>query len=184
MRKGFCQNLLQPFLENIDGRSCNDGSLELIPVFYNSHWKSRPSPSAMALTIKYLVRHLKWRYLITQFHSYSTPTGTFDWWFVVTIKRLSSIMCANHPWFVLSQSWISYCRSCRILSLIIRTSNIDQLATKTKWLMYRYKDTPLRSLFPPSPHKVHSKTQFILPSFESRKYTHPHPHAPFYSNCN
>ncbi len=24
MGKGFCPNFLQPFLENIDGRSCND----------------------------------------------------------------------------------------------------------------------------------------------------------------
>ncbi len=31
MGKDFCPNFLQPFLENIDRRSCNDGSRELIP---------------------------------------------------------------------------------------------------------------------------------------------------------
>ncbi len=98
IRKGFCPNFLQPFLENIDRKSCNNGGRELIPVFYNSHWKSRPSPSAVVLIVEFLVRHLTWRYLIIRFHSYSTPAGTFDWWFVVTIKRLSSIMCANRPW--------------------------------------------------------------------------------------
>ncbi len=35
MRKDFCPNFLQPFLENIHRRSCNDGSRELIPVFRN-----------------------------------------------------------------------------------------------------------------------------------------------------
>ncbi len=29
MGKDFCPNFLQPFLENIDRRSCNDGSREL-----------------------------------------------------------------------------------------------------------------------------------------------------------
>ncbi len=37
MVKDFCQNLPQPFLENIDRRSCNDGSPDLIPVFLNPH---------------------------------------------------------------------------------------------------------------------------------------------------
>ncbi len=37
MGKDFCQNFLQPFLENIDRRSCNDGSRELIPAFHNPH---------------------------------------------------------------------------------------------------------------------------------------------------
>ncbi len=37
--KDFCPNFLQPFHENIDRRSCNDGSRELIPVFHNPHWK-------------------------------------------------------------------------------------------------------------------------------------------------
>ncbi len=32
MGKDFCSNLLQHFLENIDRRSSNDGSLEIIPV--------------------------------------------------------------------------------------------------------------------------------------------------------
>ncbi len=34
MGKDFCPNFLQPFLENIDRRSCNDGSRELTPVFH------------------------------------------------------------------------------------------------------------------------------------------------------
>ncbi len=37
--KDFCPNFLQPFLENIDRRSCNDGRRELIPVFHNPHRK-------------------------------------------------------------------------------------------------------------------------------------------------
>ncbi len=39
MEKDFCPKLLQPFLENIDRRSCNDGSWELIPVFHNPRQK-------------------------------------------------------------------------------------------------------------------------------------------------
>ncbi len=35
--KDFCPNFPQPFLANIDRRSCNDGSRELIPVFHNPH---------------------------------------------------------------------------------------------------------------------------------------------------
>ncbi len=35
MGKAFCLNFIQPFLENIDRRSCNDGSRERIPVFHN-----------------------------------------------------------------------------------------------------------------------------------------------------
>ncbi len=35
MGKDFFPNFLQPFLENIDRRRCNDGSRELIPVFHN-----------------------------------------------------------------------------------------------------------------------------------------------------
>ncbi len=35
MEKDFCPNFLQPFLENIDRRSCNDGSRELIPIFHS-----------------------------------------------------------------------------------------------------------------------------------------------------
>ncbi len=34
MGKDFCPNFVQTFLENIDRISCNDGSLELIPVFH------------------------------------------------------------------------------------------------------------------------------------------------------
>ncbi len=48
MGKDFCPKILQPFLENIDRRSCNDGSRELIPVFHNPHRKCRPSPSVVA----------------------------------------------------------------------------------------------------------------------------------------
>ncbi len=54
MGKDFCPNFLQPFLENIDRRSCNDGSQELIPIFHNPHRKGRPPPSAVARTLEYL----------------------------------------------------------------------------------------------------------------------------------
>ncbi len=54
MGKDFCPNVLQPFLENIDRRSCNDGSRELIPIFHNPHRKCRPSPSVVARTLEYL----------------------------------------------------------------------------------------------------------------------------------
>ncbi len=40
MGKDFCPNFLQPFLENIDRRGCNDESRQLIPAFYNPHRKS------------------------------------------------------------------------------------------------------------------------------------------------
>ncbi len=53
MGKDFCLNFLQPILENIDRRSCNDGSRELIPVFHNPHRKCRPSPSAVVRTLEY-----------------------------------------------------------------------------------------------------------------------------------
>ncbi len=55
MRKDFCPNLRQPFLENIDKRSRNGGSRGRIPAFYNPHRKSRPSPSMVDLTLKYFV---------------------------------------------------------------------------------------------------------------------------------
>ncbi len=55
MGKDFCPHFLQPFLENIGRRSCNDGSRELIPVFHNPHRKCRPSPSALARTLECLV---------------------------------------------------------------------------------------------------------------------------------
>ncbi len=54
MRKDFCPYFLQSFLENIDRRSCNDGSWQLIPIFHNPHRKCRPSPSAVARTLEYL----------------------------------------------------------------------------------------------------------------------------------
>ncbi len=49
MGKDFCPNFLQPFLEDIDRRSCNDGILELLPV---SH---KPSPSAVTGSLEHLV---------------------------------------------------------------------------------------------------------------------------------
>ncbi len=54
MGKDFCPNFIQPFLENIDRRSCSDGNRELIPVFRNPHRKCRPSPSAVTRTLEYL----------------------------------------------------------------------------------------------------------------------------------
>ncbi len=53
MGKDRCPNFFQPFLENIDRRSCNDGSRELIPVFHNPNQTCRPSPSAVAHTLEY-----------------------------------------------------------------------------------------------------------------------------------
>ncbi len=44
MGKDFFPSFLQSFCENIDRRSCNDGSRELIPVLHNPHQKRRPSP--------------------------------------------------------------------------------------------------------------------------------------------
>ncbi len=55
MGKDFCPNFAQPFLETVDRGSGNDGSRELIPVFHNPHRKCRPSPSAVARTLEYLV---------------------------------------------------------------------------------------------------------------------------------
>ncbi len=52
--KDLCPNLHQPFLEKIDRSSFEDGSRELILVFHNPHQKSRPSPSAVARTLKYI----------------------------------------------------------------------------------------------------------------------------------
>ncbi len=48
MGKDFYPNFLQPHLENVDRRICNDGSREPIPVLHNP-------PSAVAHTLKYLV---------------------------------------------------------------------------------------------------------------------------------
>ncbi len=55
MGKDISPNLLQPFLEKIDRRSCDDGSRELILVLHNPHRKGQPSPSAVDRTLKYLV---------------------------------------------------------------------------------------------------------------------------------
>ncbi len=52
--KDFCPNFLQSFLENINRRSCDDGGLQLIPIFNNPHQKCRPSASAVARTLEYL----------------------------------------------------------------------------------------------------------------------------------
>ncbi len=54
MGKDFYPSFLQPFLENVDGRSCNDGSQELIPIFHNPPRKCRPPPSALARTLECL----------------------------------------------------------------------------------------------------------------------------------
>ncbi len=54
MDKDFCPNFLQSFLENIDRRSCNDGSWQLIPIFHSPHRKCRPAPLEMARTLEYL----------------------------------------------------------------------------------------------------------------------------------
>ncbi len=35
MAKNFCPQFLQPLLKNVDKKSCNDVSRELIPMFYN-----------------------------------------------------------------------------------------------------------------------------------------------------
>ncbi len=51
MGKDFCQNFLQPFLENIDRRSCNDESWELIPLFHNPHRKCQPFGSGSYLVV-------------------------------------------------------------------------------------------------------------------------------------
>ncbi len=49
----LCSNFHQPFLENIDRKSCNDGSREPIPVFHNPHRNDWPSPSAVARTLEH-----------------------------------------------------------------------------------------------------------------------------------
>ncbi len=54
MGKVLCPKFLRPLFENIDRRSCNDGSRELIPIFHNPHRKCRPSPSAVARILEYL----------------------------------------------------------------------------------------------------------------------------------
>ncbi len=54
MGKNLCPNFLQPLLENINKRSCNGGSRELIPRFHNPHQKSSPCPPAVARTLEYL----------------------------------------------------------------------------------------------------------------------------------
>ncbi len=52
--KDFYPNFFQPLLENIDRRSCTDGSRELISVFHNPRRKCRPSASAVTQTLEYL----------------------------------------------------------------------------------------------------------------------------------
>ncbi len=53
--KDFRPNVVQPLLENIDRRSCNDGNCKLIPVFFDSNRKGRTPSPATALTLKNLV---------------------------------------------------------------------------------------------------------------------------------
>ncbi len=53
--KDSCPNSLQFLLENFDGRSCNDGSREPIPVFHNPLLKGQPSTSVVPRTLDYLV---------------------------------------------------------------------------------------------------------------------------------
>ncbi len=55
MGKDFYPNFLQPFQRNIDRKSCNDGSRELILVFHIPHRKRRPSPSALARSLESMV---------------------------------------------------------------------------------------------------------------------------------
>ncbi len=55
MGKDFCSNFLEPFFENMDRRSYNDRIRKLIPVFHHPHRKCRPSPTAVARTLEYLV---------------------------------------------------------------------------------------------------------------------------------
>ncbi len=55
MGKEIGPNFLQPFLEKIDRRSCDDVSRELIPVHHNPHRKGQPSPSAVDCTLEYPV---------------------------------------------------------------------------------------------------------------------------------
>ncbi len=54
MGKDICPNCRQPYLENINRRSCNGGSRELIPVFHNPYRKLRPSPWAVIHTLECL----------------------------------------------------------------------------------------------------------------------------------
>ncbi len=51
MWEDFCSNFLEPFLENIDRRSCNDGSRELFPMLPNPYRKGRSTLFAVARTL-------------------------------------------------------------------------------------------------------------------------------------
>ncbi len=55
MGKGLYPNLSQPFLENINKGSRNDGSRKLIPISDDPH-QSPSFPSAAALILENLVR--------------------------------------------------------------------------------------------------------------------------------
>ncbi len=55
MGKDFSPNFLRPRFEKFDGRSCDDGSREFVPIFHNSHRKGQPFQSTMARTLEYLV---------------------------------------------------------------------------------------------------------------------------------
>ncbi len=53
--ESFYPQFLQPLLENVDRRSCIDGSRELILILHNPHRKSCPFPPAVARSLEYLV---------------------------------------------------------------------------------------------------------------------------------
>ncbi len=72
--KGFGPNFLQPFIKNIDRRSCNDGSRELIPGFHKPHRKGKTSPSAVALTSECLIGVPTREYRECNNHVSSTPS--------------------------------------------------------------------------------------------------------------
>ncbi len=40
MGKNYCPHFIQPLLENVHRRSCNNGNREPIPIFHNPHRKS------------------------------------------------------------------------------------------------------------------------------------------------
>ncbi len=59
MEKYLCPNFLQRSLENIDTRSCSNGTRDLIRVLYNPHRKGRHSPLAVARSLEILDTYLK-----------------------------------------------------------------------------------------------------------------------------
>ncbi len=55
MVKGFCVIFIWLFLENIDRRSCHDGSPELNQYFTNLNENTDSLPPLVARTLKYLM---------------------------------------------------------------------------------------------------------------------------------